>query len=400
MLKRSYCCAIIISLVGYSSSTTAQVQATKKRVPPAAPSIYQAVDAKMQQVPDSSTHTVSGLARYINVSFSTEADKARAAFVWVAKNIRYDTDNQYVLEFQREPSVVVQETLAKRRGVCRHYAELYTALARQTGVKSYVVPGYISLKAAVGHAWCVVQLDGRWYIMDPTWASGELVHNKLTQVSDEHYKVTPSRAIETYMPYDPLWQLLKSPRTPQQFQDGLTPPEPKLAFAFADSVALYEQQTLLQQLHAANRRIEQNGVKNGLTFNYLANSRQLEESCHITTYNAALHSFNSGVGKLNTFVEFYNRQFQPKKTDEQLKQLLPPIAADFSHARELLATVHLQGAENQTMVQEFSASLQEAGAKLQNCETFMEHYLRTGKLLRPTLFMNVSTIGGRNEMMR
>jgi len=402
MHKYLYHYIIGLCCLGYSYAGTAQTRKAPPAKKPVAPTnIYQTVDARMQQIPDSSTHTLGGLARYIRTSFSTEADRARAAFVWIARNIRYDTENQYMLEFERESAIVVQETLTKRKGVCRHYAELYTALAEQLGVKSYVVPGYISLKAPVGHAWCAVKLDGRWYLMDPTWEAGQLAHNKLvSQVGEEYYKMPPSRAIETYMPFDPMWQLLKAPRTPQQFQDGIAPAEPKPAFAFADSIALYEQQTPLQQLHATNRRIEQNGVKSGLIFSYLGNSRQREESCHITAYNTALHAYNSGISKLNAFVEFFNRQFQPKKTDEQLAQLLLPIAADFGQTRKVLATVRLQGAENQSMLQEFDKSLQEAEVKLQNCEAFMAHYLRTGKLLRPTLFMNVSTIGGRNEMMR
>ncbi|GGF01045.1 transglutaminase domain-containing protein [Hymenobacter cavernae] len=399
MFTRFYQYALVASLVGYSFSVTAQAQSVKSRTPP--PNIYQAVDTKMRQLPDSATHTVGGLARYINASFSTEADKARAAFVWVARNIRYDVENQYMLEFQREPAVVVQETLAKRTGVCRHYAELYSALANQAGLKSYVVAGYGSLKSAVGHVWCATRIDGQWYLMDPTWAAGHVSNDTFVpHLSNEYYKVKPARFIETHMPFDPLWQLLRAPRTPQQFQQGIVPAEPKPAFAFADSVALYEQQTPLQQLHATNRRIERNGVRNGLTFNYLANSRQQEESCHIEAYNDAMQAFSEGANKLNSFIEFFNRQFQPKKTDAQLQQLLPPIAADFEHSRALLATVHLQGAENQTIVKQFEGSLQEAEAKLHNCEAFMAHYLRTGKLLRPTLFMNVSSIGGRNEMMR
>jgi hypothetical protein len=388
----------LLAAILVSAATAARAQQAKPRPGPV--NIYQAVDTKMRQVPDSSARTVGGLARYITASFSTEADKARAAFVWVARNIRYDVDNMYVLEFEREPAVVVQETLTKRAGVCRHYAELYTALANGVGVTTHTVPGYTSLRSAVGHAWSASRIEGKWYLMDPTWAAGHVVNDEFVfRLSNEYYKVAPSVFIESHMPFDPLWQLLKAPRTPQQFQLGLTPPAPNPAFAFADSVALYEHQTPLQQLHATNRRVEQNGVKNGVIFSYLAGNRMREENYHIGVYNEALAAFNNGAARLNAFVEFFNHQFMPRQTDAELKQLLPPIEADFARARALLTSVRGKDA-TQTSISQFQASLLEADAKLRNSQAFMTRYLATGKLLRPVLFMNVSNLSGGNEMMR
>ncbi|UOQ53835.1 transglutaminase domain-containing protein [Hymenobacter cellulosivorans] len=374
-------------------------QQTNPRPVPAPP--YQAVDAKMQQVPDSSARTVGGLVRFINASFTTEPDKARAAFVWVARNIRYDVENMYVLEFEREPAVVVQETLAKRAGVCRHYAELYTAIANGVGVTTHTVPGYISLRSATGHAWNASRIEGKWYLMDPTWAAGQVVNDKFVfRLSNEYYKVAPSVFIESHMPFDPLWQLLKAPRTPQQFQLGQTPPASTAAFAFLDSVALYERQTPLQQLHATNRRVEQNGVKNGVIFSYLATNRTREENYHVGVYNEALASFNKGVHRLNAFVEFFNHQFMPRQSDAELKLLLPPIEADFTRARALLTSVQGKDVTQQTSISEFETSLLEAETKLRNSQAFMTRYLATGKLMRPVLFMNISNLSGGNEMMR
>ncbi len=389
-------------LAGVTCAQPAQAQATKPRaarpIPPVVP--YQAVDARMAQVPDSSARTAAGLARYIAASFGSEADRARAAFVWVARHIRYDVANQFLLEYEREPAVVVQETLDKRRGVCRHYAELYSAVANQAGVLTYVVPGYSSLRNAVGHAWCASRIDGQWLLMDPTWAAGRVVNNQFVfQLNNEYFRMPPPKAIDVHMPFDPLWQLLPAPRTPEQFQQGLVPPTPQPAFAFADSVAVYTQQTTAQRLHATNRRIAQNGVRNGLIFNYLSNNRNREENLHIATYNEALHEFNQGASQLNAFVEYFNHQFLPRKTDDELRQLLPPIAAHFDRTRQLVAAVHAQPTTH-VPTQELSTSLQDAEAKLTNCQAFMERYLNTGKLLRPVLFRNISNLGGNHEMTR
>lgn len=365
---------------------------------PAVP--YQVVDARMQQVPDSSAQTVKGLARYIRASFAMEADRARAAFVWVATHIRYDVDNQFLLEYERPPADIIQETLARRRGVCRHYAELYSALANQVGVATYLVPGYGSLRAPVGHAWCASRIEGQWQLLDPTWAAGQVVNQCLVfQIHNEYYRMAPLKALELHMPFDPLWQLLPTPRTPEQFQQGLVPAPTQPAFAFADSIALYERQAPAQRLHAVNRRIAQNGVKNGLIYTYLANNRNREENLYITTYNEALHEFNQGAAEVNTFIEYFNHQFQPRKPDAELPQLLAPAAAHFGRTQELLAVVRTQKSTQQ-VAQDLGASLQQAETKLRNCQAFLDRYLRTGKLLRPTLFMNISNLGGNHELTR
>ena len=392
----------LLALLGWAGlAQPAQAQGGKPKPKLIPPVPYQAVDARMRQVPDSSARTVGGLARFIAASFPTEGDRARAAFVWVARNIRYDVDNMFLLEYEREPAVVVQETLDQRRGVCRHYAELYAALANQVGVLTYVVPGYSSLRDAVGHAWCASYIAGQWQLLDPTWAAGRVENNKfVSRLNNEYFRVAPKVFIDSHMPFDPLWQLLPAPRTPQQFQQGLTPPTPHPAFAFIDSVAVYTQQSAKQRLHATNRRIEQNGVKNGLIFTHLANNRSREENLHIDTYNAALSEYNQGAAQLNAFVEFFNRQFQPRQTDAELKLLLPAITAHFSRAQEGMAAVQTRNLALLEAIRDCKTSLREAETKLLNCQAFMSRYLSTNKLLRPALFMNFSNIGGRNEMMR
>ncbi|GAB2962415.1 hypothetical protein GCM10027048_33670 [Hymenobacter coalescens] len=381
----------MVLLMGWSPAALAQ---TPKK-PAAAAAPYAAVDRKMALVPDSSTRTAAGLARYITASFASEDDRARAAFVWVARQIRYDHDNQYLLEFERAPAVVVQETLDKRRGVCRHYAELFNAVANLAGLKSYVVPGYASLRDPVGHAWCATRIDGQWYLMEPTWALEKRTVNGKPYVSlrNDYYRMKPAVAIESHMPFDPLWQLLKAPRTPMQFQLGTVPPPPARPFHYLDSVAVYEQQDPLQRLRATNRRVEQNGVKNGLIFHFLANNRVREANYFIhqdnqqrALFNEAVDVFNRGVVKLNAFVEYYNQQFQPRKSDEEMRQMLPPIVEDFTRSRALQASIHFQDPGLHATYQQQQELARQAETRLRSCEIFMARYLRAGKLLRPLLF--------------
>lgn len=397
-----YRSALVMGLCGGAGlSAPVRAQVTKPRS--GLPNSYQAVDDKMAHVPDSATRTVGGLARYISASFTTEDDKARAAFVWVAKNIRYDAEDPYNIVYFRDAGEVVREALAKRVGVCMHYAELYSAVANQAGVTTYVVPGYTKQRdgavAAVGHAWCASRIAGRWYLLDPTWSAGYVVEDAyVPRFSNEFFRSPPAGFIRSHMPFDPLWQLLPAPRTAQQFQKG-TAPLPPLPppFSFADSLAAYERQSPAERLRATNRRVEQHGVKNGLTYSFLVDNKQRELSQYVAAYNEGLSVFNAAVEKLNAHIEYQNRQFQPKKTDAELRALLPPLAADFARARRMTAAVSTTHIGPQTSEEQFQKVLRAAETRLQESQAFMDRYLKASKLLRPLLFLNPS---GRKPMVR
>ncbi|HEX8327952.1 MAG TPA: transglutaminase domain-containing protein [Hymenobacter sp.] len=372
----------------------AWAQDTKPKPRPAPPAPYQAVDARMRQVPDSSARTVGGLARFITGSFASEGDRARAAFVWVAHNIRYDVENMYMLNLQQENPDQVQKTLDNRRGVCQQYADLFSAVANQVGVTTYVVPGYTSLRDPLGHAWCASRIAGQWYLMDPTWAAGRVESEKFVfRFNAQHFRVAPAVFIETHMPFDPLWQLLSAPRTPLQFQQGTRPTPASAPFAFADSVAAYARQSPEQQLRATTRRVEQNGVKNDLTYNFLLNTRRKESDQFVTAFNNAVQAFNEGSEEFNRFITFFNRQFLPHKTDQELRQLLVPMATDLRRARALLATAQPVIPAQQASLNEFLASLQQLETKLHDGQAFVERYQQTNKILRLMLFGNPAATG-------
>ena len=66
--------------------------------------------------------------------------------------------------------------ITTNKGVCQDYAILLNALFVRLGYKSAVITGYTKNRngdiGRRGHAWNVVNVDNRWRIYDPTWASG------------------------------------------------------------------------------------------------------------------------------------------------------------------------------------------------------------------------------------
>ena len=386
-------CRFVVLVLGTGLAYPATAQRAKPRpVPPPAP--YQAVDARMRAVPDSSARTVSSLARFITATFSAESDRARAAFVWVARNIRYDVEDMYVPDLQGEHPISAQQTLDQRHGTCEHYAELFSTLANQVGVLTYVVTGYTSLRAPVGHAWCASRIANQWWLMDPTWAAGYLEKEKFTfRLDNDFFRVAPATFIATHMPFDPLWQLLPAPRTPQQFQQGTRPTPPSLPFAFADSVAAYALQSPEQRLRATARRVEQNGVKNDLTYSFLLHIRQQKSNQFVDAYNSAIDAFNVGTKEFNAFIVFFNHQFLPRRTDQELQQVLVPLAAQLADVRRLLSTAQPVAPVQQASLTEFLVSVQLLETKLHDGQAFVERYQRTNKLLRLMLFANPAATG-------
>ena len=51
---------------------------------------YVDTDVRAMQIPKASTRTVEDIATYIKANFSTDEEKARAAFYWISQTISYD----------------------------------------------------------------------------------------------------------------------------------------------------------------------------------------------------------------------------------------------------------------------------------------------------------------------
>lgn len=97
------------------------------------------------------------LANKIEEDFSTQIEKARAMFTWIAENIEYDvsginktdkfsyrtdlTVKEYTNEYSKWMLKLAKKTLRKGKGVCRHYANLYAITAFYCGIDCYIIEG-------------------------------------------------------------------------------------------------------------------------------------------------------------------------------------------------------------------------------------------------------------------
>ena len=112
------------------------------------------------------------LARRLTAGLTSDREKARAIYDYVAKNTYYDVQKYRNDEFALDDSAL--KTLELKKGVCQDYSFLTIALLRAIGMEARFVEG---IADGVRHAWVEVKVDGRWLTMDPTWGSGYMDHN-------------------------------------------------------------------------------------------------------------------------------------------------------------------------------------------------------------------------------
>ena len=172
----------------------------------------------------------------------TELEKVRAIFVWITDNIKYNdkfmddkprrisADSEEELEdaFREVSKENLQRTLQKKKGVCEDYAQLFQEMCTVAGVESEFVVGHDRQhKSRVGklpkrnkHAWNAVKIEGKWYLLDVTWASGYVNNGKYKKKFREGYfLVEPDAMIKSHLPKEEKFQFLSTPISKEKFSE-------------------------------------------------------------------------------------------------------------------------------------------------------------------------------------
>ncbi len=359
------------------------------------PEDYTSIDKTMLNIPHSHTQTTLTIANYINKKFSTQSEKARAAFIWVASNLKYDIDNMFEKENYQKNEEIIVNTLKTRKGVCRHYAAVFADISNKLGITTYVISGYTKQNNEVdniSHAWCVAYLDSSWQLFDPTWGSGSISKNKfIRNINNYYYKTNPEKLIQSHMPFDPMWQLLKYPITNQEFYDGkFETDKDKPYFNFNDSIAAYEKLSKEEQLKASANRIEQNGLKNAMIkemFQYLSSEIENIKILEINNrYNEAVNSYNEAIRLYNVFINFKNKQFTPYKEDNEIIQMTADVELALNKSLNKLNEIKKPDTQTTRLMNKAYKNINDLIKKNNEQKEFVDKYCNTSKSTRKTLF--------------
>ncbi len=199
---------------------------------------YEKVEAFVAAFPKPAINVSSTeIARQLTKPFSTDKEKARVLFSWIAHNIRYDCDKyrypERVRFSGRTKEEVDQErvkweadqlkqTLRKRKGVCEDYSRLFKTMCDSTGLEAITIDGnarqffrpFRKLPKTTDHTWNAVKIEGQWRLLDVTWAAG-YVDEDVTKFTADYqpgyFLTAPEWFIQDHFPQNPQWQMLEAP---------------------------------------------------------------------------------------------------------------------------------------------------------------------------------------------
>lgn len=358
---------------------------------------YAAIDKKALQISDSLTQNTVDISNFIKTNFSSDKDKTRAIFIWIASNIEYDVANMFAINFYELQEEKIAKSLRTRKGICENYAALFTDICNRCGIKSYVVEGYTKQNGFadyIPHAWSAARVDSAWYLFDPTWGSGYVSGGKFyKRISNSYYKVEPSVLVKSHMPFDYLWQFLNHPISNQDFYEGNTSENiSKPFFNYIDSLKFYDQQTHIEQAKSAAARIEKNGLKNSMIFSQLQNIKIEIENDRQTTivnkYNAAANDYNESIKYLNEFIDYRNKQFTPLQPDSAIQNMLTIANNKLVLTKAKLSEIKNPDANITNASAQLLKSASYVEMQFKEQQDWLDQYFSKGKSGRKSMFFN------------
>lgn len=165
------------------------------------------VDNIIRKYPKSFNSTEK-LGERIEKDFTSDYDKARAIYTWMALNIKYDFNAflnpprtqgfSYYNEAEKQRKIkelndkTLQKAFKSQKAVCEGFTFLYQHLASLVGIKSEIIRGDSkTMLADIGrktttsnHAWNIVLIDKKWRLVDVTWGQGYYDNSKGRMVND------------------------------------------------------------------------------------------------------------------------------------------------------------------------------------------------------------------------
>lgn len=183
------------------------------------------------------------LAQKLTAPCSTDRQKVKAIFDWIADNIAYNVGTRSnwrqkqvryhsvapdtSLDNKSLNEIVAYQVLRKRVAICNGYARLFKTLCDYAGIQAQVVTGYartndtrIGERFKTNHSWNAVQIDSTWHLLDVTWASGYInFADEFVKQYDGYYFLTPPDLFfRNHYPDNLQWSLLSNPPQLQELK--------------------------------------------------------------------------------------------------------------------------------------------------------------------------------------
>jgi hypothetical protein len=188
--------------------------------PPSIPywPMEEVVHPAISSLTPSDERSIASVASHIRAHTTTTLERAKAVHDYVATRVRYDVP---ALTGHRPPQDA-ETVFETRNGVCEGYARLFHALADEVGLESRYLVGDArdAGDPADGepHAWNAIEIDGAWFLVDPTWDAGTVDGTTFTPRYSTLYFLTPPDVfVADHFPDNRGWQLRPFPISRGEF---------------------------------------------------------------------------------------------------------------------------------------------------------------------------------------
>ena len=169
--------------------------------------------------------STKSLAFKITKNANTDSEKAKAIYNWITSNISYDNELMRNVKLQKEfytsEENVIKKVLERKMALCGGFAFLYKSLCEDVGISAAVVHGFtkdysgkVKNNKKPHHTWNAVKLDGKWQLLDLTWA---ISHGSANKPDNFWYLTKPSDFIYSHYPQDKKWLLVGNPISFSEF---------------------------------------------------------------------------------------------------------------------------------------------------------------------------------------
>ncbi|HTE12427.1 MAG TPA: transglutaminase domain-containing protein [Chitinophagaceae bacterium] len=201
---------------------------------------FSEIDNRVKSIDPS---TPAELAYTLTKDYSTDREKLRSIFSWIAEHISYRvkqnkiTVNNYTgrqvftdtAKWKSANDMMAEIVLQNKSAVCDGYARLFKSLCDYAGLRSAIITGFAKgdlsrqLKFRCNHTWNAVYIDSAWRLLDITWASGYTSYSGdefIKRYDETYFLAAPEDFIRDHFPDDLRWTLMEKPPSPREFNNG------------------------------------------------------------------------------------------------------------------------------------------------------------------------------------
>ncbi|MEA1987435.1 MAG: transglutaminase domain-containing protein [Candidatus Marinimicrobia bacterium] len=160
---------------------------------------------------------IQQLVNHLINGVNDDFEKVKVLHDWVALNIEYDIQGYFGnSKIEYDP----YDVMKSGKSVCEGYSNIMKTLCDLAKIECVKISGYgrgvgFNIfseieKLQPNHAWNVVKIKNKWYLVDATWDAGHLDGKKFKRKYSTNYLfLEPEKFIYTHFPEDSKWQLLK-----------------------------------------------------------------------------------------------------------------------------------------------------------------------------------------------